>query len=204
MSERGEMSLPGDFTESIPEHGLIWFLKYGVSAEVARHYGFGWSEKMARVVMPVYDETGNLCTTQSRAVYPDQVPKYMNKKNGDMTCVAFYSDDELLLDAPVQEGLVITEDILSAVRVGRLMPALSTLGTHLSDKLAVRALKSVYGPVYIWYDGDEAGVKGARKARRTLELQGKQAIVIKTEKDPKEYSNDEIRAILTASNPQCN
>lgn len=196
IAERGTITLPNDFTRDIPQVGLLWFLKYGVSSDVARHYGFGWSESMGRVVIPVYDEVGRLCTTQSRAVYPGQKPKYMNKKSGDMTAVAFHSDDALLLGDPIQEGIVITEDILSAVRVGRLMPALSTLGTHLSDKLAVRVLKALTGRVFIWYDGDEAGVRGARKAYKTLKLQGANPIIIKTEKDPKEYNNDEIREII--------
>ena len=172
-------------------------MKSGVSVDVAKHYGFGWSESMGRVVLPVYDEVGNLCTTQSRAVYPDQKPKYMNKKNGDMTCVAFYSDDALLLGEPVTQGIVITEDILSAVRVGRLMPSVSTLGTNLSDKLCMRLIRALNGIVCVWYDGDEAGVRGARKAYKTLRMQGVQAKIIKTEKDPKEYSNAEIRSIIT-------
>lgn len=197
INDIGEMALPDDFTLDIPPIGLRWLLQAGVSAPVAKHYQFGWSEKMARVVMPVFDGGHRLRTTQSRAVYPDQKPKYMNKRSGDMTSVAFYSDDALLLGDPLCEGYVITEDILSCVRTGRLLPSVSTLGTNLSDKLAVGGLRRLGAPAYIWYDGDEAGINGARKARKTLTLLGVPCKIIKTELDPKEYNNDEIRDIIT-------
>lgn len=190
------MSLPSDFSTDIPEIGLLFLLKAGVSADIASHYRFGWSEKMGRVVMPVYNESDTLRTTQSRAVYPDQKPKYMNKRNGDMQTVAFYSDDSLLLGDPLTDCVVMTEDILSCIRVGRLNPCISTLGTNLSNALAVQSFMGFKGGVLIWYDGDEAGVKGANKAKKTLTMLGVQCTIIFTDKDPKEYNNAEIKGVL--------
>lgn len=198
LREVGEIALPSDFDPVVPRDGLLWLLKAGVSAVVATKYNVGWSGSMGRVVIPVYDEAGRLRTTQSRAVYDGQTPKYMNKKSGDMAAVCFHSDDALLLDDPITEGIVVTEDILSAIRVGRLMPAISSLGTHVSDKIAVQLARST-DIVYVWYDGDEAGLRGAAKAKKTLELQGLDVRLIKTELDPKEYSNDEIRRTITTN-----
>ena len=198
MAERGELSLPDDFKvidNDTPKEAVLWFLKSGVPLDIAKAYRFGYSEALARVVMPVWDNQESLIAVQSRAVYDNQQPKYLNKTGGDKNPI-FESDDSYLLGDPIAEGLVMTEDILSTVRVGRLLPSFSTLGTSLCSKVAVRASTGLETPIYIWYDGDEAGVKGARKAAKTLELIGQDYRIVKTEKDPKEYNNEEIESII--------
>jgi len=128
-------------------------------------------------------------------VYKGQKPKYMNKKPRDLGTAAFYSDDTLLLQDPLQ-GTVITEDICSTVRVGRVVSSVSTLGTTLSYKLAVRLFGGQEQPFYIWYDGDAAGIKGAKNASDVFDMLGAQYRVIRTEHDPKRYNYDEIREII--------
>lgn len=191
MNERGDLALPDDFTLDMPNEALGWFLRYGISSAMCKHYQFGYSESLGRAVMPVFDLDGRLRMTVSRALYKDQQPKYKNKKDGDPSTTAFYSDDEFLLREPLK-GTVITEDILSAGRAGRVLPAVSTLGTYLSDKLAVRLSTGLDAPFYIWYDGDAAGIKGARQAKRTLDLLGIENYNVRTDLDPKEYNNDQI------------
>ncbi len=194
------IELPTDFEllqNSTPREARVWLLKSGVSIEFARSYGFGYSESLARLVMPVRDTAGRLTAVQSRAIYPNQTPKYWNTVGGDRNPI-FMSDDAKMLDNPLA-GRVITEDILSTMRVGRLIKSLSTLGTSLSDKGAVRASMGKGEHIYIWYDGDEAGVRGAHKVNKTLKLMGLNPIVIETDKDPKEYNNGEIKEIIRSS-----
>lgn len=202
ISDRGDLTLPKDFEVMNAKHPVEawrWLLKAGVTQTLCEHYQFGYSEDLGRVVLPVWDNQGHLAAVQSRAVFQGQQPKYMNKTGGDKS-PTFESDDSLMLEGSLP-GIVITEDILSAVRVGRVCRGLSTLGTHLNDKAAVRALHGHVGPVYVWYDGDEAGVKGATKAKNTLRLLGHNPIVIRTDKDPKEYDYGQIRYILGSTNP---
>ena len=94
---------------------------------------------MGRVILPVYAD--GLQMVQMRAVYAGQSPKYVNTASAETT--AFYSDDALFIGEPLQ-GTVITEDICSCVRVGRLIKSFSTLGTNLSNKLAVQACTALH------------------------------------------------------------
>lgn len=191
MEEQGELELPSDFDLEIPDYGRVWLLKGGVGAYLVKKYNIGWSEKMNRVVLPVFEE-GTLTAVQSRSVWDAQQPKYLNKKGS--SSALFWAKKKLQLER-VSNALCITEDILSTIRVGRLNDCVSTLGTILSDKTAARLLED-YDEFFIWYDGDEAGLRGARKGKRALQMQGGKVHLIKTELDPKEYNNDEIKEIL--------
>lgn len=191
MEEQGELELPEDFTLDIPDYGRVWLLKAGVGAHLVKKYNIGWSEKMNRVVLPVFEE-GTLTAVQSRSVWDAQQPKYLNKK-GSSTAL-FWAKKKLQLER-LTNALCITEDILSTIRAGRLNDCVSTLGTVLNDKTASRLLED-YEEFFIWYDGDEAGLRGARKGKRALELQGGKVHLIKTTKDPKEHNNEQIKEIL--------
>lgn len=57
-------------------------------------------------------------------------------------------------------------------------------------------LKKKYKRVVCWYDNDPAGFKAAKESRSKLELLGIKVHVIRTDKDPKRYSNREINSIL--------
>lgn len=200
-AQSGPLRLPEDFTEVIPPAGLVWLLKGGVSTARAAQYGIGWSEKLNRVVIPVRDN-GELLAVQMRAVLPNQQPKYLNVTGGEESPVfKAYS-------GPIRAhtGLfVLTEDILSAIRIqgAQRAPmgepayvyALASLGTHLSQRAAAKIL-GIAERGFVWYDGDEAGIKGARKALKVLQLQGARALAVRTDEDPKAYSNAEILEIL--------
>lgn len=184
----GKLTLPTDFTLDIPDKAATWFYKYGISAELAMHYGIGYSPVLERVVIPVYD-AGDLVSMQMRAIHDWQKPKYINPKT-TMNNVLFY--------AGARAGstcTVLTEDILSAIKVGRVHHATSILGTNLSDAKAAKIAKDNL-KVYIWLDGDKAGIDGANHARNQLNLLGVQTDLIRTDKDPKEYSLEDIRRII--------
>jgi hypothetical protein len=198
LSDRSTLYLPSDFKvmhKDVPSEAWLWFLKSGVSSLLCETYGFGYSESLGRVVLPVRSPKGDLLAVQSRAIYKDQVPKYVTRTSG-VPNVYFESDDDLLLTQEFKNSLVITEDILSSARVGRVIPSLSTLGTYLSDKVVVRSAMEQREHVYIWYDGDQAGVDGSHKAKKVLDLMGVPNTIIETKLDPKEYSNDKITQIV--------
>lgn len=201
VQQRGKIVLPPDFTDDIPPIGMQWLLKGGVNSTMIEHYGIGWSDSLGRVVIPVWstddDDEPVLVASQARAVYPKQAPKYLNMKAAGYTSVMFWADPETLFSDPVAEDwVVLTEDVLSTIRVGRVQDAGATMGTYLSHHNAA-AIMEFYNNVIIWYDGDKAGKKGAAKARDTLLLQGANVRVLTTEHDPKKYSNEDIRQYLT-------
>jgi hypothetical protein len=192
MHGGGVLEVPEDFTPNIPAAVLAWLLKAGVSYRLAQAYGIGWSPKLNRIVLPVW-EGDTLIAVQSRAVYAGQFPKYLNKSGGVHKSPLFWSNPAYSLPEYSSNVLVITEDILSTIRVGRLFPAVSTLGTKLSIHRAVRSSIAQADMVLIWYDPDEAGTKGAQAAQKKLDLIGVPCTIIKSDKDPKEYDNATIQ-----------
>jgi len=185
MEEVGEVELPPDFSLEIPREGLLWLFMSGIGEELIYEYNIGWSEKMGRVVIPIYDGD-NLIGVQCRAVFTGQVPKYMNRKGN--------SKGVFWANTASYSKVVITEDILSAIKVGRLYGACSTLGTVLHDSIIAKYLLDK--EVIVWYDGDEAGRKGSAKAMKALNMMGVDCREVLTDKDPKEYNIKEARDII--------
>lgn len=186
---KAPLRLPEDFTEAIPQKYATWFLKYGITMETAAKYHIGWSDKYHRICLPVYDVFSNdLVALQMRGVHPDQKPKYLNPEGPATGSALFMSG--------VPTGVtVITEDILSAIKVGRVCHATSVLGTKLTDT-RLSKLAAYNKTICIWLDSDKAGQDGARTMARSLQLLGVRVYRAYSDKDPKEYNSDQIKEIL--------
>lgn len=206
-----EISLPSDMTDEMPGYAAAWLLRAGIPLSIASRYGIRYSPKLDRVVLPVY-RNGALAAYTMRSV--SEKPKYIERQVDE--AVVFVSDRTTILE-PEQAGsygldLVVTEDVLSAIRVGRIVPSVALLGTAVgtpkvgalvqaatvqdAGAVAIEAGEETKLRIGVWLDADKAGRTAARRLARRLELLGHTALRIKTEKDPKRYSNREIRSIL--------
>lgn len=186
------MELPNDFTTEIPTSHAVWLYRAGISIATGKQCGFGYSESLGRVVLPVYDSNGVLVYLQARATnFPAQQPKYLNLAgaNKGAVCYTRRPDNDLLPDT-----VVLTEDILSCTRIGEVQFAKSLLGTKLSDGQAMSISES---PNVIWWlDGDKAGISGSTNGSRKLQFLVDNQRIIRTPNDPKAYSSRQIRHIL--------
>lgn len=185
------LSIPPDFQLSIPLKGRLWLYKAGITQERWEDCGIGYSPALQRVVLPVYRD-GKLVWFQSRGIHKEQSPKYIQpslpKKGATF---------ELHADSALDAGIVIiVEDILSAIRIGVQFNTVCILGTKLSDE-QIRRLRK-FTKVITWLDGDRAGREGSAVIRKTLGLI-KKVGNIKTEKDPKSYSNKQIKQFVEAA-----
>jgi hypothetical protein len=96
---------------------------------------------------------------------------------------------------PSCSSLVLVEDIISAIKISELSPCVSLMGTRLEEKMLT--LAKLYGTIYVWLDMDNHEVrKQAIRIKRQLETVGCKVKLLKTDKDPKEYSIEEIKEIL--------
>lgn len=179
--------MPANFDPSSwPLEPRVWLYKCGLSNQMIKDVGFYWCGRIKRVVLPVLDGP-KLVYWQARGFDKDR-PKYLNPK----------VDKPVYKSGPYSAGpLVITEDILSAVKVGQVARAWSILGTALSSATATE-IASLGVPVLIWLDPDEAGRKGRRRIAASLRAMGVSVRIIRAEQDPKYYSLDEIKEILAA------
>jgi hypothetical protein len=178
--------LPNDFTLDIPIDSFSWLARGGISIIHARNRGIGWSDRLGRIVLPIYKD-GELVYWQARAVTPGQSPKYSNPP---------VSKSEILYtagDSSDTRRVIVTEDILSAIRVGAHCPTACILGTKVSDSQAAQL--AAYARVSFWLDPDEAGLRGSAAGKRTLSLVTR-ADVISSDVDPKCLSDRKIREIL--------
>jgi hypothetical protein len=117
-------------------------------------------------------------------------PKYLNRTAAGKTSILFESLPSKYL---MSDSVVVTEAILSAIRVGWYYKAYSTLGSDLTDANASRLSDR---RVLLWYDPDKAGAEGSVRACKKLRSIGCNAINVRTEKKPKQYTNQQIQEIL--------
>jgi len=182
-----EKHYPSDFTQEISKEGMIWLLKYGITPEEITRYGIGWSANRGRVILPVYylDNDKELAMWQERAVSTEQHPKY---KTYVMAKEGVSPNLEIINGTSV----VLVEDMLSAIKVGREYSAICLHGSHVSQSIYKKIVK--YDNVFIWLDPDKyieaCGFAKAMAAR------GHKVYVIKSQKDPKDYNNEDIVSFI--------
>lgn len=190
--------LPRDYSLNIPMDAAVWFMQYGISPELAQQYKIGWSEYFNRIVIPVYedwDHTGpSLSAVQMRAINPNDKPKYLNPGGAAIRKALFWATTW------DREVLVLTEDVLSAIKVGRKFDACSLLGTTMTDERAAK-IAMHYDTVVLWLDGDKAGRAGVKDAAKQLAFQGVKCYKVISERDPKTYTQSEIEDHIRRMQP---
>jgi len=100
------------------------------------------------------------------------------------------------------QSITLTEDVLSAYKVGQVAEAWPMLGTSPSQKLIAELLKAGK-PVKVWLDNDlppthkvNRGQVAAVKVLKTLRSMGLQCENIVSLKDPKLMTYEQIKEIL--------
>lgn len=184
------VTLPEDYTLCVPPSAAVWYYGAGIGAELASSYQVGWSASLGRVILPVFDSTAGLVVVQARAVDKRIKPKYLNQGGNRKASVLFRSHSCTGTD----DKVCITEDILSCIRVGEIMPAVCPMGTSLSDAQAGQLLQ--WNTALIWLDNDEAGWKGAAKMNRKL-CSVMDTHIIRSTADPKCYDNQAIQQLTS-------
>ncbi|QYD70860.1 toprim domain-containing protein [Paraburkholderia edwinii] len=171
----------------------MWLLKASCGAPEIAQLGAYWHAPSARVVLPVADD-GELVYWQARDpswTRKSERPKYVNPEVNKERLVARYgSGDEI----------VLTEDILSAYRVGQEGEGWSLLGTNLTNGVLARLIDE-RKPVAVWLDPDAAGRKASRDITQRLSACGIPNRVIRSLRDPKLLSRRQVRIELGLNTP---
>ena len=165
-----------------PDEPRVWLYKAGFSNDEIRRHGWYWNPRMSRVILPV-KEQGRLVYWQGRGFDPGR-PKAINPTVNREGLVAKYGQGA---------WIALTEDILSAAKVGGVGEAWALLGTVLSYSTAL-ALSEARRPVLLMLDDDPAGRRGAAEAANTLNLLGVWNRQVYFGKDPKLVPRSVIRA----------
>lgn len=192
--------VPSDITEDIPLAGRLWLYNAGISPTIWKEYNVGYSESLQRVILPVYGSDGELIWYQGRAVHEGQRPKYLNPtvpKDGRM----FVSCNRTPISGTTT--VIVCEDILSAIRVGKATSCLSSDGNKyigvslLGTKLTTESINTLSNAKRIisWFDADAAGSKARSELYKAVGI-FTTVNSIRSERDPKRYSDQDIRRYI--------
>lgn len=191
--------LPFDFTLALPPAPLDWLRQYGITDEERFRFKLGWSEYYESLILPAFDIWGNLLVVQRRYFGSESgIPKYHTKGRPEgviWTVRPVGSTDPASLGDTFNGDLVVVEDVISAIKVGRVAEATPLWGCAMSDS-KLGQIMARWGYIMYWLDNNKA-VEAAKMRSKTSVFAGSSTIV--TEKDPKCYEDDEIRAIIRAS-----
>lgn len=191
---QGGVRMPRDFTVDIPAPARLWLQKAGVTAPTAEFYGIGYSPSTNRVIIPVWEDMQQVAVL-ARAVDGTK-PKYI---------AAMRSSNEYFTSAtePTEAAtVVVTEDVLSAIRCGATYRSYALLGTGAGPTTIAglsKRLETVAGAsptVAVWLDPDKAGRSASKKYIRALRLAGWDAHAVLSDRDPKYYSNADIKEFV--------
>ena len=173
---------PCEFDTALwPLEARVWLYKAALTTEDIAALGCYYHPPTKRVVLPVLDK-GELIYWQARRIFGEAGPKYINPVVPRGSVVPRFGSGPTI---------VLTEDILSAVRCGMATEAWSLMGVKLCDQVLARLMKDGR-PVLIWLDPDKAGWNGAAAISRTLSLAGVPHAVVNSKRDPKFHSRAEV------------
>lgn len=170
----------------------VWMGKYGITAAERQEFMLGWSPSLKRGIIPVYMNEGLVAYQERRILDEDDGPKYLTTRSKRVKHPMFQCGQYI-------EGgtMVLTEDILSAVKVGRVANATALMGTHLPDESLSYILRNKPDKVLIWLDDDNPTVRASqRKILRRIGAFVECHRVLGIGRDPKELSNDELTEVI--------
>ncbi len=197
-SESISFSLPKDYEGDIgtfPASAKTWLYKYGIRNDQIKQYGIGYSEYHKRVVLPIWRD-GELRKYQMRKIFEQDIgPKYITFRKNHEVKEGFVATGKML-----PETLVIVEDVLSAIRVAEQFNSLALMSDSISDYDLIWICQH-FSKVLIWLDNDNRQVQLSQiRIKNKLDNLVKSVKIIREEKEPKHFSDIDIKRIVYAAN----
>lgn len=169
-----------------PPECRLWLLKAGLCSADLPGLGAYYHPPSQRVVLPVLGPSGRVLFWQARAVDKRQ-PKYLAPPVDKASVIPSYG---------TAHRVTLTEDLLSAYKVGQVGEGWSMLGTSINDNMLAALLRRGCA-VNVWLDPDPAGQRGAAKVLAKLRAVGLDCRNIISKVDPKLVHLSEIKELIT-------
>jgi len=192
LESKYTVCLPHDSTIYIPAIPLTWLKSYGITQQEIIANRILWSEYRQYLCFPYFSVDSHLEAWQGRYFGDNKEhPKWITYgKIQDHLHVFRLTEAE-------KNGIILCEDIISAIKIGRQYPSSPIFGSFVDWGILARYYKYTKKLTF-WLDEDK--YKASRKFESRASLLGFDARVIYTEKDPKEYSDEEIKSIYLTLN----
>lgn len=131
-----------------------------------------------------------------RSIYPDIKPKWLYA--GPRPQPELYYLE--VKSNVVEKDLVICEDVISCIRISEFNDCISLMGTRITKTMEHQIYSKCIpwcDRIILWLDGDKAGITARYKLKRQLQKITNIPIkIIRTKRDPKCYSSEEMKKIL--------
>jgi hypothetical protein len=184
-----DIYLPGDASSTIDHKALNWLAKYGIMRSEIVEHKLKWSESREWLIFPFYGTSDQLLAYQARTFNPKDT-KWQSR--GRLEDILHIIGDHKQL----REGkpLVLVEDVVSAIKIGRWQPAMPLFGSSFYNRLL--RIKFYTKNLVVWLDADKALAAETRKALLKAKMLGFDIRNVYTDKDPKDYRDTQIIATL--------
>lgn len=180
--------LPEDVTTDLPSEAIDWLDKYNINLVDRIKHTILWSPSESRIIFPIFNPNDQLLAWQGRYVGTGNRIKWRSYGN--------LKDILHILSPKDSDTLILVEDIISAIRVSlNSVCSMPLFGSHVSTQTWLRLRQQGYKHTIVWLDKDKQ-LESIKFAKQGRDL-GMDVRSVITEKDPKEYSNEEIKNILT-------
>ena len=166
----------------VPIKALGWLRKYGITNEEITTHDFHWSWDEMLLLFPVYEEGRNMVMWQGRNF--GDGPKYLT--SGPK------SDTLYRVGKAASDTIIVTEDLISAIKVGREYEAAPLWGAEMGLGL-IKKVAGEYSNLGVWLDPDKTlqAVEIALRASQYIPT-----FVITSTRDPKEYGLEAITELV--------
>lgn len=158
----------------------------GLNDQTIGKWQLGYDPAENRVTVPVYFDK-MLLGWSKRAVDDKTMPKWKHSPNLPRNQILFGADNFK------DESVILVEAPLSAIALDQMgyHNAVASFGCVLSDEQAV-LLRSRYNRLLMFYDPDEAGMKGTRAAVKKLSPYMDVYVIGQTRDDPAAITEVEV------------
>lgn len=184
-------SLPKDFTRAFPAKAYDWLKKYDITLKEIWENEIGWSDSLELLIFPVTDDEGDVVMWQGRNFREGATRKYLT----------FGAKNHLhILEKDLESNtIILCEDVISAIKLRRIENSLPLFGSFVSNKLMDRLSLAITGGfenLMVWLDPDKQGKEYVSIINRG-KTYFKSVKCIISEKDPKYYSTEELKDVLS-------
>ena len=208
VDEEGpEWSLPHDLsTDNFPIEFFQWLEPTGLKLGELLAHNYFFSKSTGRVWRIFQQSVGPGLRTnmggrwnaaENRSLYGNQSkvqgvvrgPKARFYGSKEET-FAYSGSDKLQL----RNSLVIVEDSLSSIKVGRHCCSIPLFGSSIGNSKLAAICKNGYESIYVWLDSDK--LRAAHSIAERLAMLGIKSSVVLTDDDPKYISDKEIECLI--------
>lgn len=188
--------IPPDASKTIDAKALEWLSQYDITKQEVIRADYLWSPLRQQLIKPLYDVGDHLVAYNAREFSPNAKSRYYSQGPIHeiieiVNPLTEGEDDDIMYDTPI----VLVEDYVSAIKVGRKFRAVSLFGSQISRDMMMR-LKHVGDTFVIWLDSDKA--LDSLKFARAMRQFGLDVTSVFTDLDPKRYNDNEITEIVVS------